>query len=135
MAKFIQTPVDDQLVNDVSLEAVANPETYQDILGNAENIYKSFLYLKKMFSSSPNLNKILSIQKIDSRDETTIEVNSEASIVVVKNIDDQDIYVTINNNDSLTLFQYEQFDIPVEPNITIKVKGKSNIIQVRYEIG
>jgi len=135
MAKFIQTPVDDQLVNDVSLEAVANPETYQDILGNAENIYKSFLYLKKMFSSSPNLNKILSIQKIDSRDETTIEVNSEASIVVVKNIDDQDIYVTINDNDSLTLFQYEQFDIPVEPNITIKVKGKSNIIQVRYEIG
>jgi len=52
MAKAINTPFDQPIEEDVLLEQLdGQPPAVQTTLKNAENVYKSFLYLRKMYAS------------------------------------------------------------------------------------
>ena len=135
MPNVINTQFDDPLNEEVELEQTKSFASYEDLLGNAENIYKSFLFLKKMFSSSPVFNRILKISKLDGSDTSPIEVEDETNVVIVKNLSENNISVTIDKNDPFILFQYEQFDIPYHKGMNISVDGEANVLQIKYEIG
>jgi len=135
MPKVINTPFDDVLNEEVELEQTKSFTSYEDLLGNAENIYKSFLFLKKMFSSSPVFNRILKISKLDGSDNSPIKIEDETNVVIIKNLSESNISVTIDDNDPFVLFQYEQFDIPYHSGMSISVDGEANVIQIKYEIG
>ena len=134
MPEVIQTPFDDTIDEAVQLE---QPDEeildYESLLVNAENIYKSFLYLKRVFSSAPIFNKIIKIQKFKGVDKLEVEIEKEANLVTFKNIGESNAYVTYNDNDELVLFQYESADFPYNEGDTFKISGDLNVIQVKYE--
>jgi len=130
----IKTPFDDTIEQDVTLEQADEVIEYQSLLANAENILKSFLYLKKLFSSAPTFNKIIKIQKFEGANDTKIEIEEEANLITIKNLSDSESEIIYNDNDPLVLFQYEQIDIPCSVEDTIKLKGDFNVIQIKYEI-
>jgi len=135
MANVVKTPFDNTIQEDVTLEETDNETLpYDQLLANAENILKSFLYLKELYSSAPVFNKVLKIQKFEGAKETDVEVESDANLITIKNISESNSEIIYNDNDPLILFQYEQIDIPYNNGDTIKLTGDFNVIQVKYEV-
>jgi len=134
MAASTNNPLNQSLKEQVELEQTKSFSSFEDLLGNAENVFKAFLFLKKMFSSSPVFNRILKIDKINASNPTPISIESETNVVIVKNLSESEISVIIDKNDPFILFQYEQFDIPYHSGMNIFVKGLANIVQIKYEI-
>ena len=135
MADVVKTPFDDPIEDDVSLEQTDNETMpYGDLLANAENIFKAFLYLKEMFSSAPIFNKIVKIDKIEGGDDYQVIVNSDANLLTFKNFGDNKGEIVYNNNDPIVLFPYEQIDIPYNDGDVFKVTGDINVIQIQYEL-
>jgi len=135
MADVIKTPFDDPISEDVTLEQTENETMpYDQLLANAENILKSFLYLKDLYSSAPVFNKIVKIQKFEGANDTPVEIDTEANLVTIKNLSDSVSEVKYNDNEPLVLFQYEQVDIPIFSGDTIQLNGDFNVIQIKYEV-
>ena len=132
MSRIIQTEFDDPIAEDVALEE-AKEIDYKDIMANAENILKAFLYLKRLFSSAPVFNAIVAIGLYEG-DHQQITINPEANIVTIKNIDNTQGNVVYNNMDPLILMPYEQIDIPLRRGDTLETSGKFNVIQIKYEV-
>jgi len=134
MGNVIDTKFDNILENDIALEHSKGVETIKDTLKNSENILKSFMYLKEMFSSAPVFNAIVKIDYIDNGDKQEIDISDEANLLTFKNNKDNNSEIYYNDNDKLVLYPYEQIDIPVFKDDTLKVTGTLNVIQVKYEV-
>ena len=129
----VKTKFDAPLEEDVILEQTENTQNITDLLKNAENIFKGFLYLKDMYSSAPTFNKIVKIEYLDGVSNKEIELNPDANFIVFKNGKKDDSEIYYNNNDKLVLYPYEQFDLPLFKDDKVKVSGTLNVIQIKYE--
>ena len=129
----VKTKFDAPLEEDVILEQTENTQNITDLLKNAENIFKGFLYLKDMYSSAPTFNKIVKIEYLDGVSDKEIELDPDANFIVFKNGKKDDSEIYYNNNDKLVLYPYEQFDLPLFKDDKVKVSGTLNVIQIKYE--
>jgi len=131
---FIETDFDKPLEEDVVFEETDTANDTKTLLKNSENLLKSFLYLKEMFSSSPTFNKIIKIDYFDGVSDEEINVSPEANLIVFKNGKDDSSNIYYNDNDKLVLHPYEQMDFPYSEGDCFKVGGTLNVIQMKYEI-
>ena len=129
----VKTKFDAPLEEDVVLEKTENTQNITDLLKNAENIFKGFLYLKDMYSSAPTFNKIVKIEYLDGVSDKEIELDSDANFIVFKNGKKDNAEIYYNKNEKLVIYPYEQFDIPLFKDDKIKVSGTLNVIQIKYE--
>ncbi len=134
---LIQTEFDDLLENDIILEETDKTPDYAALLKNAENMLKSYLYIKKIAdASSPFVNSIVKVSTID----TTLEkeeyvLNGETGKILLKNIHSADNCSIFFNGGEFVLFPYETIELPVKDNTTIETKGKLSIIESEYKLG
>jgi len=128
MAAVITTPFDDAVENDIALEMINNqPPGVVTTLKNAENVYKSFLYLREMYSKYPNKETILDMATIQATEPTQIEIPADTNYIVVSNLSDQQ--ATININDKVYTFNaYEKEKFPIVASDTVKLQGSISYI-------
>lgn len=82
MAKAINTQFDQELSSDVSMEEIEGGSgSIVDTLKNAENVYKSFLYLKKMYGGSLSSAKTTGVGNVSNSVFEAIEIPEDTSYV------------------------------------------------------
>ncbi len=130
----ISTEFDGLLEEDVTLEETEQTPEYSDILKNSENLMKSFLYMKKMFNSSPLLNEIVKLSTLEVSTKTEYVFNSESNMIMIKNISDTNSSLFVNNGE-LILLPFESFEFPLKSTYTVEIQGKFSIAETKYTIG
>jgi len=100
MARAINTSFDQQIDQDVILEPIdGNPPPVQTTLKNAENVYKSFLYLRKMYSEYPARRTILDMGTVDFSGYTQVPVPNGANKIIVNNFSQENAGIKINGKE------------------------------------
>jgi len=127
---YIKTPLDNALEEDVALEMINNqPPAVATTLKNAENVYKSFLYLRKMYSLYPTTNQILKQGVVNNDDYVEIDKPEDANYIFVSNLSDDLSYFKLNG-DEFAIAPNKDFMFPVKPKTDeddgdkVELKGK-----------
>jgi hypothetical protein len=111
----INTNFDKPLEEDVILEQIDGKEpAVATTLKNSENIYKSFLYIKKMYTGSLSSAKILGMGNVDNVDFETITVPLETLDALVSNTSAGESSIRINNGE-YKMSPKEILEIPIVP--------------------
>ncbi len=133
----IQTKFDNPLEQDIVFEETDETQQFEDILKNAENIIKSFLYLKEMSNaSSPFVNSVIKMTTIDtSQEREEYQIDELTGKVFIKNISSTENYSIYFNNGEFVLFPYETLEFPVKEETVLETKGKFSIIESEYSLG
>ena len=136
MAKAINTQFDQSVEQDVALEQLdGQPPAVQTTLKNAENVYKSFLYLRKMYSTYPNKETIMSMGTQTDTVFVPIALPEGSNYVVVNNVGQDNVTVRLNGSEYIMLpGQKEKFpvlspDTTASPAIlgdTFEIKGTAS---------
>jgi len=95
MARVINTQFDNPLEEDIALESV-DSQNVVDTLKNAENVYKSFLYLRKMYSYFPAKETIRSMGNVSSTDFVQISIPENCNYATIENFGTATASVKIN---------------------------------------
>ena len=130
---IVQTEFDGLLEEDVIFEETDQVLEYQDILKNSENLLKSFLYMKKMFNSTPLLNKLVKVETVEFGVSTEYPVDIDTNTIMVKNVDNINGSIFIDGGE-LILLPFESFEFPYIENVEIRLIGKISIVQSQYSI-
>lgn len=138
MAKVIETQFDQDVALDVALEQIdGKPPAVQTTLKNAENVYKSFLYLRKMYSKFPTKQTILAMSTVDYASLTPVNIPEYANYILVNNFSGSTAEVSINGNVyTMQPSEKEQFPItapdttssPAIDGDTLEIKGTVSYI-------
>lgn len=131
---IVNTEFDGILEEDVIFEETDESPSFKEILKNSENLLKSFLYMKKMFNTSPMLTEIIDVNTIETSVKTEHTIVGGANMVMVKNISSNNLELYINNG-LLVLLPFESFELPIKETTTIAVLGNASIVQSKYIIG
>lgn len=136
MAQAINTSFDQSVEQDVILEQLdGRPPAIQTTLKNAENVYKSFLYLRKMYSIYPNRETIMNMGTQSSTIFVQTNIPEGSNYVTVNNISENNVVVRINGNEyALLPGQKEVFPIvspdtsvsPIVSGDTFEIKGTAS---------
>jgi len=134
---FIKTNVDSPLEEDIVFEETDQSSHIEDVLKNAENILKAFLYMKKMLNeSSPFVNSLTALKTIDTTSEKTIYMQNEnTGKIVFKNISSTDNCSIFINDGEFVLFPYESVELPISQSDKIETNGTLSIIETEYKLG
>ena len=138
MAKAINTSFDKAIEEDVALEQLdGQPPAVQTTLKNAENVYKSFLYLRKMYSHFPAKNTILSMATVSNAALEVITILPGANYIVVNNYSGATASIDINGGEyilqagekeSFPIVSPDASAIPVVAGDTVSLKGAVSYI-------
>lgn len=128
---MIETQFDKPLEQDITLEELAEDLGLPNTLKSAENIMKSYLYLREMFNDSPVFNSVTSMSTIDEAEKKVITVDDDANLIMIKNIDDSNASIYYNGGE-FVLLPFESFEFPVSKDITIEAKGRLSMVQTKY---
>lgn len=127
--RVIQTEFDNPLEEDVQLEPIGGKKPpVAEVLANAENIYKSFLYFRKMFSEYPQKEQTASVGTINTSSYTSITLAHGVNRVIVKNIGGDTGWLRLNGNE-YAILPGEREEIPVRAPTddaagdTVELKG------------
>jgi len=124
MPKVINTPFDGPIDEDVQLEQVKNSAINpEQILGNAENVYKSFLFLRDMFSTYPKKRQTVGSFTNSVSSLTSLNIPKDVNKLIVKNYDaTNNLFLKFNNEGDYIIFpkQTEEIDIIPVSNLTNK---------------
>jgi len=131
---LIETEFDGLLEEDVIFEETDQSPGFVEIMKNSENLLKSFLYLKKMFNTTPLLNRILKVQTVEETQKSLITQHADTNVMMVKNVSDQNSELFINDG-LLVLLPFESFEFPIDGTYKIEVSGKLSIVESQYKIG
>ena len=138
MAEVIKTAFDGTIEEDVQLEYIdGKPPAIETTLAEAENVYKSFLYLRKMYSMFPQVEQTAGAFTGNYADYATISVPKYANRITIKNLDSENLaYIKINGAE-YALMPGERETIPFTATTddkvgdTLKVKGN---VSARFTI-
>jgi len=138
MALAITTSFDDSVENDVILEQIdGQTPPVETTLKNAENVYKSFLYLRKMYSMYPSRETILSMSTVSLGDYSSVDVPEGANYIIVNNYSQDNAGIKINGGEYIILAETkETFPViapdpsssPIVEGDTIELKGTVSYI-------
>ncbi len=99
-AQAIVTDFDQPIEGDVLLESIdGQTPAVQTTLKNAENVYKSFLYLRKMYSNFPAKSTITSMATIDYSSYTGVPVTEKTTEVLINNFSGSNGGIKINGGE------------------------------------
>ena len=137
----IKTQFDNPIEQDVALELINNkPPAVETTLKNAENVYKSFLYLRKMYSMYPQKNTILKADTVNYSDYTEITKPENGNYLTINNLSDDVVYLKING-DEFGINVGQIIDFPIVPKTDddkgdkVELKGKmSYMFKIIQEI-
>ena len=97
MAQAIETNFDQALEQDFLLEQLdGQAPAVATTLKNAENVYKSFLYLKKMYSKYPAKDTIKLMDTVSYPTDTLVIIPEEGNWITVNNYSGANAAITIN---------------------------------------
>jgi len=131
MAQAIETGFDQNLEQDVLLEQLdGQTPAVATTLKNAENVYKSFLYLKKMYSKYPAKNTIKLMNTVSYSSSTSVTIPEEGNWITVNNYSGSNASITINGGQYvLQPGEKESFPlIPPDNTITPSVAGDTLLL-------
>jgi hypothetical protein len=131
---LINTEFDNPLEEDIVFEETDETPSFEDILKNSENLIKSFLYLKKMFSSAPELNTVYSFQTIETIELAEIDIAEDTNVIMVKNVKDSNSSIFLNGGE-LVLLPFESFEFPIHEDDVLEFIGRISIVQTKMTIG
>ncbi len=113
MAKAISTDFDQNIAEDVLLEQIeGQAPAVQTTLQNAENVYKSFLYLRKMYSGFPAKDSIMSMETINEAAYTSVAIPQYANTLIVNNFGADQAGIELNGNEYVVRIG-EKVEIPL----------------------
>ena len=127
----IQTEFDGILAEDIILEETDSVEETKDILAHAENIYKANLYLREMFTQAPVFNEVIQFNTIETSDKEIYAVNEESSLIMIKNLKDNESKIFLNDGE-FVLLPFESFEFPVATGMKLEIKGRVSIVETKY---
>ncbi len=138
MAKAISTDFDQTVEEDVLLELVeGQTPAVQTTLQNAENVYKSFLYLRKMYSKFPAKQTILGMSTIDEVAYVSVIVPTDANHILINNfsaalagikINGNEYVVQIGEKTELPLVAPDLISVPVVAGDNLELKGNISYV-------
>jgi len=97
MPRAINTGFDQTVPEDVFLEQIDGKEpAVATTLKNAENIYKSFLYIKKMYTGSLSSARVVAMGNVDNAVFETITIPPEAIDAIFRNTSTTESSIRIN---------------------------------------
>jgi len=135
MAKVISTRFDDTVEESVSLEQIDNkPPPVQTTLKNAENVYKSFLYLRDMYSMFPQKEQVLTVDTINSDDYVSVDKPIYANFIILNSIDPDNISYVKFNGKEFAINPLQIIELPIIPKTdsddgdALEIKGKISYI-------
>jgi len=100
MAKAINTEFDQTVEEDVLLEQLdGQAPAVQTTLKNAENVYKSFLYLKKMYSKYPAKETVMSMATVNFAVQTAVVIPEDGNQITVNNFSGANASISINGGE------------------------------------
>ena len=134
---LIGTEFDHPLEQDVNLEETEDTPGYSAALKNAENIMKSFLYLKKLMGGAdPFVNKITKVQTIDtSVASTQYTLAAGTGKILFKNLSSSDNASLFINSGEFILFPYESIELPLSGTDVVETNGHFSVIETEYKMG
>ena len=134
MPAAIKTAFDNPIEQDVQLEQIDNkPPAVETTLKNAENVYKSFLYLRKMYSMFPKKETIAKADTKNYANYTTIDKPLYANKILLTNLDSDVVYIKINGGE-FGILVGQTIELPIVPKDdeengdSIELKGKISYI-------
>lgn len=135
MAQAISTGFDQPLENDVILEQLdGKAPAVQTTLKNAENVYKSFLYLRKMYSSFPARSNILDMKTINNTDYAPLTIPEKATEILLNNFSANNAGIKINSGE-YTLQPGEKIVLPlVAPDSTVAPAISGDTVELNGNI-
>ncbi len=138
MAQAINTSFDQTVEQDVILEQLdGQPPAIQTTLKNAENVYKSFLYLRKMYSQFPVKETILEMATVSNSNYSQLTIPENGNYIIVNNYSTSSAGIKINNGEYiLQPGEKERFPIvapdasvsPAIPGDDIELNGNVSYI-------
>ena len=133
MAEVIGTQFDQDIAAAVALEQFdGKPPAIQKTLQNAENVYKAFLYLKKMYSMFPAKETILYMGTVANADFAAVAIPEHSNYIQVNSLSDaSDVSIKINGMEyRLNSKQKESFPVVApEPAATTPVAGDTVLVK------
>ena len=131
MAKAINTSFDKTVEEDVILEQLdGQAPAVQTTLKNAENVYKSFLYLRKMYSQFPARSKITGMSTVSNSGYTPLIVPESTTEIVLNNYSGVTAGVKINSGEYI-LQAGENLVLPiVAPDTTIVPTVAGDVVEL-----
>lgn len=130
----VKTDFDNILEDDVVFEETDETLEYSDILKNSENLMKSFLYMKKMFNSTPLLSEVIHIETVEYSQNTEYTPKANSNMIMIKNVSDVNSSMYLNGGE-LVLLAFESFEFPLQDGQTIELKGNLSIVETKFTIG
>lgn len=100
MPQAINTNFDQDIEQDVVLEQLdGKAPAVQVTLKNAENVYKSFLYLRKMYSTFPSRETIMDMDTVALSSYTQVVIPEKSNYIVVNNYSTATSGIKINSKE------------------------------------
>jgi hypothetical protein len=135
MAQAINTSFDQTVEEDVLLEQLdGQAPAVQTTLKNAENVYKSFLYLRKMYSEFPARKTIIDMQTASYTDYTVVEIPTKTNMILVNNYSGQTAGIKINSGEYI-LQPGEKQEFPlICPDTTVVPAVAGDVLELKGDI-
>lgn len=128
---IVETKFDGLLEDDIVFEETESTAEVQDILKNAENMYKGMLYLKAMFGGGANMSDLVKVNTVEYSSRAGYSISATTTAIMVKNISDSNLDLFINSG-RLVMLPYESFEFPVKSDTTLELQGKASIVETIY---
>lgn len=130
---IIETEFDGLLEDDIVFEETEEVLKYKDLLKNAENMYKSILYLKKLMSSgNPFINNIIKMNSVSNSEKTTYSIDVKTGLIVLKNTSELDSAEIFLDGGKFLLFPFESIEFPITSSRMLELKGDFSMIESEY---
>ena len=133
--KVIKTGFDNPVGEDVALELIDGKEpAVSTTLKNSENIYKSYLYMKKLYTGRLSSGKIFSIGSVANAEYEVVTLQADASEMRISNTASSNSFVKINGGE-YKMQPGEIMTIPIVcplPSATPPVAGDN--LQLKGEV-
>lgn len=135
MAQAINTSFDKTVEEDVILEQLdGQAPAVQTTLKNAENVYKSFLYLRKMYSQFPAKESILGMATVSNVDYVQVLVPEGTNYVLINNYSGSSAGIKLDGNEYiLQPGEKESFPV-VSPDLSTVPVVTGNILELKGSI-
>ena len=139
MAEVIKTKFDGTIEEDVQLEQIdGKPPAVETTLANAENVYKSFLYLREMYSMFPSKIQTLDAYTSSSSDYKSLNIPKNVNRLMVTNTSsDTNLNLRFNGSGEYVILPLDKEKIEIiattdsETGTQVEYKG---YISVRFVV-
>ncbi len=132
MPQAIETAFDQDIAQDLILEQIDGaPPAVQTTLKNAENVYKSFLYLRRMYSKFPAKEIVKGLGTVDNATLLPVTLLDGTNYITINNFSASTATLDINGG-AYTMQPGENITLPLSPpdsTVTPVIVGDTVSIQ------